>query len=187
MMKTLAFSSASTRVAIIAAGILVAANPAKAETQGTLGATSQGSIDIQASVPSRARITKLVDVSFLNQDPTSPATSSQSVCVWSNTSTGAYSITATGSGTGNAFTLSDGSDEVAYSVQWNQAAGQSSGSTLATGAASATLTSAATHQTCTTGPAFSASLIVGIDTTELSSMNAGSVYSGSLTLLVTPQ
>ena len=186
-MKKITRLSVPTAILAIGTSLLLTAIPVRAETQGTLGATSQGSINIQASVPSRARITKLVDVSFLNQDPTSAATSAQSLCVWSNTSTSAYTITATGSGTASAFTLTDGTDEIAYSVEWNQAAGQTSGSALSTGVASATLTSAATHQTCTTGPASSASLIIGIDTTQLSAMSAGAVYAGSLTLLVTPQ
>lgn len=160
---------------------------ASAASQGSLGATSTGSVDISASVANRARITGLTDVAFTNQDPATPASSAQDVCVWSNTTTGAYTITATGSGAASAFTLSNGTTTVPYSVQWASSSGQTSGTALTTGTASASLTSAATNQNCASGPAASASLVVGISTTDLGTMSAGSSYTGTLTLLVTPQ
>lgn len=166
---------------------LACSTQAVAATQGSLGATSTGSVAITASVPSRARITGLTDVDFTGQDPATAASSSQSVCVWSNTATKAYTVTASGSGASSAFTLSNGATTVPYSVQWASTSGQTSGTVLATGTASASLTSAATNQTCASGPAASASLIVGITTANLSTMAAGSSYTGSLTLLITPQ
>lgn len=172
--------------AALASGLTSVAATA-APTQGTLGATSTGSILITASVPSRARITGLSDVSFLSQDPNTAASNAQSVCVWSNTATKAYTITASGSGTGSAFTLTNGTTTVPYSVDWNATSGQTSGSALVAGTASGSLTSAATTQACTSGPTASASLIVGITTANLGTMSAGSNYTGTLTLLVTPQ
>ena len=158
-----------------------------APTQGTLGATSTGVINISASVPNRARITGLSDVAFTNQDPNTAASNAQNVCVWSNTATKAYTITASGSGTASAFTLTNGTGTVPYSVAWAASSGQTSGSALVAGTASGSLTSAATQQTCASGPTASASLIVGIATTDLGAMTAGSSYTGTLTLLVTPQ
>jgi len=175
--------------ALSLAGLSSAAciSPALAATQGSLGATSTGSVTITASVPARARLTGLTDVAFTNQDPAVAASNAQNVCVWSNTATKAYTITATGSGTGNAFTLANGALTTPYSVQWNATSGQTSGTALATGTASATLTSAATQQSCTSGPTSSASLIVGIATTDLQTMQASTTYTGTLTLLITPQ
>jgi hypothetical protein len=158
-----------------------------AASQGTLGATSTGSVAISASVPNRARITGLTDVAFTNQDPATLATDAQDVCVWSNTATKAYTITATGSGTASAFTLSNGTTTVPYTVEWASSSGQTTGTALSTGTASASLTSAATNQNCASGPAASASLIVEIATADLGTMSAGSSYTGTLTLLVTPQ
>jgi len=171
--------------AILATGL--GSGQAMAASQGTLGATSTGSVTITASVPNRARITGLSDVAFTNQDPATAASNAQSVCVWSNTATKAYTITATGSGTASAFTLSDGATAVPYSVEWASSSGQTSGSALTTGTASASLTSTATSQNCASGPAASASLVVGIATADLGTMSAGSSYTGTLTLLVTPQ
>jgi hypothetical protein len=144
-------------------------------------------VSITASVPNRARITGLSNVDFLNQDPSTAASNAQNVCVWSNTATKAYTITATGSGTANAFTLTNGTATVPYSVQWASSTGQTSGTALSTGTASSSLTSAATQQICSTGPTASASLIVGMSTADLGTMTAGSSYTGTLTLLVTPQ
>ena len=177
----------TTILLIGAALVALPLAPASAATQGTLGATSSGSIGISASVPSRARITGLTDVTFTNQDPSIAASSAQNVCVWSNTATKAYTITASGSGAANAFTLSNGTTTVPYSVEWASTSGQTGGTVLSTGTASASLTSAATSQTCASGAAASASLIIGITTGNLGTMAAGSSYTGTLTLLVTPQ
>ena len=165
----------------------IASGTAQAATQGTLGATSTGSVVITASVPNRARITGLSDVAFLNQDPDTAASNAQNVCVWSNTATKGYTVTATGSGAANAFTLANGALTVPYAVQWNAASGQTSGTALSTGTASAGLVSTATHQRCDTGVATTSSLVVGIGTADLGSMQAAATYTGTLTLLVTPQ
>lgn len=169
---------------LLAGGHATAANAA---TDGTLGATSEGSVDITASVPSLARISGLEDISLLNQDPLTAASAAQDVCVWSNTATRGYTVTASGSGAGNGFTLTNGSATVDYTVEWSAAIGATSGTALTAATASSGLVSGATHQTCAAGPAGSASLIVGISTTELSNMAAGANYTGTLTLLITPQ
>ena len=77
---------------------------AQAATQGSQGATSTGTALISATVPNRAQISKLSDVTFAPTDLTVAASSAQNVCVWSNTSLKKYNITATGSGA-QAFTL----------------------------------------------------------------------------------
>lgn len=183
MTKRKIFAGAMSALAA-AAGF--SAVPASAATQGTLGATSTGNITITASVPSRARITGLADISFMNQDPATAASAAQNVCVWSNTATKAYTVTASGSGAGNGFTLTNGSTAVPYSVSWASSINQTSGIALTSGAASTSLTSAATNQTCASGPTASASLIVGMSTSDLGAMSAGSNYIGTLTLLVAP-
>jgi len=174
-----------TSAAIVVAAI--ASAPAMAATQGTLGATSTGTVAISASVPNRARITGLSDVAFTSQDPNTAASSAQSVCVWSNTATKGYTVTATGSGASNAFTLANASLTVPYSVEWSASSGATSGTALTAGSASAGLVSTAAHQTCATGAATTASLVVGISTADLGGMQAATSYTGTLTLVVTPQ
>jgi len=176
-------------VAAVAAGaLLMSAGAASAATQGTLGATSTGSIVITASVPNRVQITALSDVTFTSHDPVSAATNAQNNCVWSNTATKGYTITASGSGTANAFTLASASlTPVPYSVQWAGTSGQTSGTALATGVALTGLTSTATRPTCNAGPATTSSLIVTIAATDLQNMVAETTYTGTLTLVVAPQ
>jgi len=169
------------------ATLLASTGPAIAANQGTLGATSTGSVTITASVQNRAQITGLTDVNFTNSDPTTAATSTQSDCVWSNTATKGYSIKATGSGTSGAFTLASGVlSPVPYSVQWAQSAAQSSGSALTAGTALSGQVSTATTPTCSSGPATTSSLIVSIAATDLQNMVAATTYTGTLTLLITP-
>jgi hypothetical protein len=158
-----------------------------AATQGSLGSTSTGTVSIGASVPNRVQISGLTDVSFANQDPSTAAASAQNVCVWSNTSTKGYNVTATGSGAASAFTLANGALTVPYSVEWAGTSGQSSGTALGVGSALTGLTSTATNATCSSGAASSASLIVKITAPSLQSMQAATNYTGVLTLVVAPE
>ena len=101
---------------------------------------------------------------------------------------GTLGATSTGSGTANAFTLLSGAlPVVPYSVQWSQTSGQSSGTALTAGTALTGQISTATKPTCNAGPATTASLIVTIAATDLQSMVAAASYTGTLTLLITPQ
>lgn len=164
-----------------------ATGTATASTQGSLGTTSTGSVSISASVPSRVRISGLSDVAFTNVDPSVDASNAQNVCVWSNTSTRGYRLTATGSGTDNAFTLANAALTVPYTVEWSGSSGQTSGTALSSGTALTGLTSTATNANCASGPAASASLIVKIGSASLQTMDASTSYTGTLTLLVAPE
>lgn len=174
-------------VLLSCAAAALCAGQAGAATQGTMGSTSTGSVAISASVPGRVQLSGLSDVSFTNQDPSTAASNAQNVCVWSNTSTRGYNVTATGSGTGNAFTLANGAQTVAYNVQWAGSTGQSTGTALASGTALTGLTSTATNAGCTAGPATTASLIVSIPAANLQSMQSSLSYTGTLTLVVAPE
>ena len=171
----------------VAASLLLT-TPALASTDGAFGATSTGSVVINASVPGRVRISGLSDVTFALADPTAAASDAQDVCVWSNTNTRGYSITATGSGTANAFTLSSGAlPVVPYTVEWASTSGQTGGTSLATGTALTGLTSTAINPDCSAGPAASASLVVSMASSTLQGMTAGVTYAGTLYLVVAPE
>lgn len=172
--------------ALLGCCALMIPGPALAATQGSAGSTSQGSVVISATVPGRVQITGLTDVVFGTIDPTVAASSAENVCVWSNTSGKGYTVTATGNGTANAFTLTDGTNTLPYSVQWANTSGQTSGSALTTGTALGGLTSTAVNPTCSAGPPTTASLIVGMTAANLQAAVASS-YTGTLTLVVAPQ
>jgi hypothetical protein len=160
--------------------------PAVAATQGTLGATSQGQITINASVPKQAQISGLTDIDLTNSNPNNAAVSSQNTCVWSNTATKGYSIVASGSGASSAFTLANGSLTVPYSVAWAATSAASSGTAMTAGTALTGLTTTATKPTCSSSPTTTSTLIVTIAASDLQSMTAVTTYTGTLTLLVTP-
>ena len=164
----------------------VVASPAKAATQGSFGSTSTGSVGISATVPGRVQLSGLTDMAFGTVNPASAASKAEDVCVWSNTSGRGYTVTATGSGASNAFTLTDGTNTIPYSVSWSDTAGQSSGTALSTASALSGLVSAAVNPTCSSGPAASASLIVDMTAASLQAASAGS-YTGTLTLVVAPE
>lgn len=179
--------SAGALIAVTSAALLLA-EPAAASTQGSFGATSTGSVTINASVPGRVRISGLSDVTFSNVDPSVRASNAQNICVWSNTSTRGYTITATGSGAANAFTLASGAlPVVPYSVEWAQTSGQTSGTSLAAGTTLNGQTSGAINSDCSSGPSSSASLVVSVASSDLQGMTAGVTYNGTLTLVVAPE
>lgn len=178
-----------TRSPHLAVGLVAAltGGSVQAATQGSLGSSSTGSVSISASVPSRVRISGLSDVALTNVDPSVDASNAQNVCVWSNTSTKGYNITATGSGIGSAFTLANASLTVPYTVEWSATSGQTSGTALISGSALTGLLSTATNANCASGPSASASLIVKIAAADLQTLPAATNFAGTLTMVVAPE
>jgi hypothetical protein len=180
-------TNARYQLASIAAMLALLSSGAQAATQGSLGTTSTGSISINASVPNRIQLTGLTDVAFTNQDPTVAAANAQNVCVWSNSSTKGYYVTASGSGAASAFTLANGALTVPYAVEWAGSSAQTSGTALTTATALHGLTSTATNPTCGSGPTSTASLIVKMSSADLQAMQPATTYTGTLTLVVAPE
>ena len=134
------------------------------------------------------QISKLSDVNFSLLNPLVSTSSAQNLCVYSSGLTKMYSIKATGSGSGGAFTVNAGAGlDLAYGVQWSASSGQSSGTSMSPGVNLTGLTSTALTATCTLGATTTASLIVTLNATDLQAAVAGITYTGSLTLLLTPQ
>lgn len=143
--------------------------------------------DPAVGASNKVRITKLVDIAFGTiANLGSDAVRSESVCLYAETNTNGYNVTATGTGPAGAFQLSSGAGSMAFDVQWSSSSGQSSGSQLVPNVPLTGQVSSATQQACTSGPATSASLIVILRSTALSSARAGT-YNGTLTLLIGPE
>lgn len=167
---------------------LLLANPAyAAPTQGTLGSTSTGVVNISASVASKVQISNLSDVTFTTIDPGTAASNAQNVCVFSNTATKGYNIKATGSGASSAFTLASAALTVPYTVEWANTTAQTSGSPLTANTALTGQTSVAANPSCNSGANPTASLIVKISSANLLTMQSNTAYTGTLTLLVGPE
>lgn len=148
-----------------------------------------GGVGISPAVAAsnKVRVTQLSDVSFgLVTNTMSDSSNSQSLCIYSDTASSGYNVRAIGSGSGGAFTLSSASSNLPYDVEWNSTAGQSNGAALTPNVALSGQVSQAKQQTCNSGPATSASLIVIIRSAALTSADAG-FYSGDLTLVIGPE
>jgi hypothetical protein len=134
-----------------------------------------------------ARVTGLNDLAFgsvtnLEVD----AMRSDSLCAFSSSASAGYSVRASGSGAGGAFTLASGTRTLAYEVQWSSATGQSTGTALSSGVTQGGFKTAARNQQCSNNPTSTASLIVILRAAALSSATAGA-YSGTLTIILAPQ
>ena len=135
----------------------------------------------------KVRITNLSDVSFgtignLNVD----AVQSQSVCVYADTNSSGYNVTGIGAGPGGAFQLSSGAASMSFDVLWSSSPGQNSGTQLTPNVPLTGQVSTGTHQSCSNGPATTASLVVVLRSIALSSAAAGT-YNGTLTLVIGPE
>jgi hypothetical protein len=178
---------------VAAAGIAISmlAGDTRAATQGSLGTTSTGSLNFSVTKPARADINNLTDLLlpvWIVGD--GAVTLSEDVCVYSTRPSGGYTVLATGSGSGGAFTLANGTSSLAYGVTWNDGGVgslSSTGETLTANTISnPQINAATTSSTCngnTPGP--TARLIIGITNAAMSSAPSGS-YVGTLTLLITP-
>lgn len=107
---------------------------------------------------------------------------SDNVCVFSTTR--AYRITASGNGTGGAFTLASGANTIPYTVEWDDVSGATTGTQLTSGTALTGQTTSAITTNC--GGGTNATVIVRVSSTDLSGAPVGA-YTGTLTLVVTPE
>ena len=165
---------------------------ANAATQGSLGATSTGTVGISATIPARVQITGLSDFGFGSIEPGAAASTSKNVCVWSNTSSKGYNIKASGDGADGgsnvAFSLTNGSTTLAYGVEWAGSSSQATGTALTTNTAAPGFTSTAVSPTCASAPSTTASLIVKFTSAQtLAAVGSGTAYTGTLTLVVAPE
>jgi hypothetical protein len=87
----------------IAAVATLAAGNAFAATQGDLGPTSEGSLNITLTIDALVQISALDDIALGPYTGGGNLTGADNLCVYSNN--GGYDITATGNGNGGAFEL----------------------------------------------------------------------------------
>jgi hypothetical protein len=136
----------------------------------------------------KVRISDLSDVTFSQLDPTFDVRNSQEVCVFAD-GDHRYNITARGSGTSSAFTLSAGGGFplLAYEVEWNGLPGQQTGTQLSPGIAQGGFTTNGTDQTCKQSAKEGQSLIIVLRSNALAAAATDVQYSGTLTLTVIPE
>jgi hypothetical protein len=169
---------------------LSASQVAVAATQGTPGPTSTGTVTINASITPEVNITNLDDFTFTATElrtalnTGADGTQFDRVCVWSNNPDRSYFITATGNGAGSAFSLTDGTRTLAYTVQWADNTAGVNMTALTSGVKSSAFRTPAITPDCGGSPR--QSLRITIANAQIATMEATTTYTGVLTLLVSP-
>jgi hypothetical protein len=173
-----------TKALAVAAVATFAAGNAFAASDGTLGATSQGTLDITLTIDPLVQISALDDIALGPYVGAGDETGTDDLCVYSNN--GGYDITATGNGSGGqAFELTGTSSAVIpYTVEWATSAGAGTGTALTTGVTLAG--QGGTFSTPDCGGVDNAQVIVTVADADLAAAPSDS-YTGVLTLLVAPQ
>ncbi|MCC6220583.1 MAG: hypothetical protein IT291_04995 [Deltaproteobacteria bacterium] len=173
-----------TGKALVVAILLVAfTSQANAATDGTLGTTSTGDLDITVTIPDLVMISGFVDIAFGVYGGTGDLTSNQNLCVYRNATAGQYTITATSAE--GAFQVEAGALTLAYSVYFNDVTGTAGEIALVYNTATVTQSGAnTTIADCSVG-GDSANVHVTITEANLQAAEPGA-YSGTLILLATP-
>ena len=138
----------------------------------------------------QSRVTGLADVNYGTINAFVDQTNNQNVCVHSSfyffipLVARPYTVRATGSGDGGAFTLASGGRTLPYQVRWADAANQTTGTLLTAGVNATGFGNASNNQTCSGGE--NASLIITITGNALTTATAGS-YTGNLSITIVPE
>lgn len=154
-----------------------------AATQGTLGTTSTGDLEITLDIDSLVRVSNLNDIDLGTfAGGAADLSGSDNFCIYRN-GAGNYNITMTGSGAASAFTLTDGTNTIPYSVSFTNGGANA----MATGTALTAQAGAFTaNDTCNSGANDNVSVAVTVANSDLASAPASS-YTGTLTMVVAPE
>ena len=153
-----------------------------AATQGSVGGTSTGSVDINVTVDDAVRISGLSDLTA-TFDGVNDVVENSTACIYRN-ATGLYAVTATGDiGVSNTFIIDDAvNPAIPYTVTWNDG----SGPTAMTSTVQLTGQTGADTTLSDCGGGSNATVEVTVDAAALLAAPT-SVYTGTLTLEVAPE
>lgn len=167
--------------ALVVSSLLATSGIAMAATQGTLGAESSGEVVISVTTVDQIKISGLTDIA-LAEAPSGEYMGTSGACVYRNAS-GSYTLRADGSGTNNAFVLSDGGTyAIPYTVNYDDGNGSVPVSAATTLLGRKNANTAAPD--C--GGSSNGVISVSVAQADIASVPAGT-YSGTLTLTVAPE
>lgn len=162
------------------AALSFSALSARGATDGPLGATSTGTVDLNIAVPNLVRISMLNDVN-LGSWAGGNMTAFERFCVFS--STGAYNVTATSAnGVGNRFYLDNAGTSLRYVVRWFDS--NTGRQNLRNNQTSNTFDAVTTAVDC--GGVTNSRLRIRVRNNWAAAVPAGT-YADTLTLLIQPQ
>jgi len=158
-------------------------------TQGALGTTSSGTVNVSITIPALVQISGLSDIT-LGSASSFPAIGSTTACVYSNVASplGSYFVTVTSSNaSGGNFRVKDsGTDFIVYSAFWsNTITVNQTPPSLGSGTKTAQQTGgSATSVTCSPAGA-NANFSVSFNSTQVEGAPAAA-YSDTVTILISP-
>jgi len=162
---------------------IFAASDAMAATDGSVGPTSAGTADLSVTIPQLIRIRGLRDFTWNYTTGIGDLDDNEDINISANYAAGGYRVTGTGSGAANAFTVTDGSDTIAYAVRFNDSTGTAGNTAITAGTAFTGQTGAVSPLGNSTD---NANYEVIFTEANLQAALAGT-YTGVLTLTVQPE
>lgn len=158
-----------------------------AATQGTLGTSSTGTVNVSITIPALVQITGLSDIT-LGSTSSFPATGNTTACIYSNVASplGSYYVTAASQNTsGTDFRVKDsGTNFIAYSAYWNNTSAATQTTALTSGTKTAQQTGgSAVSLTC--GGSSNANFNISFSASEVQGAPAAT-YTDVVTILITP-
>ena len=166
------------KLAVLASALVASGSLMAAPTQGTLGATSSGTSDVTIIKENAVQITGVADLDLGTHATLAADVSvNDDVCVFNSTAT--YSITVSSANGG--FNLSDGTNNIPYSVDWSSGGAAVA---LTDGALLGSLTGDRTSLNC--GGSTNANFSATVAAADFNAAGPGT-YTDTLTLLVKPE
>lgn len=162
----------------VGCAVLTLASPARAASQGSLGGVSRGSITISVSLRTPARATGLADFALTG----SATAAAQELCF--RGAAHGYTLAASGSGPDGALTLSNGTERIAYRVEWLP---RDAGDPVAplVGQAPVAIRAVADPADCGRAPG-AGRLRIALDEGAAARVESGAPYTGTLVLTLAP-
>jgi len=172
-----------SKKSLVAAIALGAASFAAAATDGSLGATSTGTAEIDLTIADRVQVTGLDDINLGTFGGSGDMTGATAFCVYRN-GTGLYDVTVSSANeSGAAFRATDGSNFLSYVVRFDDDNDASDGTSIDSRAAETAI--AGDGRSLSGGGSDNASRHVTFAEAALLSANTGA-YNDTLTVLVEP-
>lgn len=135
----------------------------------------------------QVRINRLNNIAFgtLAANGTSDAVLTDNLCAYTSALSLGYRVTARGSGSSSAFSLSNGGNTLAYVAQWASTPNATTGVQLTPNVAISATTSSTLNSQCLLGSGANATLIVRLPAANVAGVTAGT-YSGSISITIAP-
>ncbi|NMC61891.1 MAG: hypothetical protein GYA55_01845 [SAR324 cluster bacterium] len=140
------------------------------------------SVTVSLTIPTQQQIFDVSDIDFGSYTGSGNPSEKRSVCIRNNTATGYYNISAKGSGTSDAFTVTNGSNPIAYKVYWYDNNDSRKDTISSPNSTLSNRIGATIAETCSSG---NASIEIEFQKSALMQAPAG-YYSGTIHLMLSP-